>query len=86
MYQRPSNIVTAARKLQGELRRKCEEMTAEINKMNTETEQHNKDNQTYTQMERKVRFGRLSTRLCECLHLELTNWATKNSRRCVSVA
>jgi len=37
----------------GELRRKCEEMTAEINKMNTETEQHNKDNQTYTQMERK---------------------------------
>lgn len=42
-------------KSQGELRRKCEEMTAEINKMNAETEQHNKDNQTYTHMERKVR-------------------------------
>jgi hypothetical protein len=37
-------------------------MTAEINKMNTETEQHNKDNQTYTQMERKVRFCPLPTR------------------------
>lgn len=37
----------------GELRKKCDEMSAEINKMNTEVDQHNKDNATYAQMERK---------------------------------
>ena len=37
----------------GELRKKCDEITAEITKMNTEAEQFNKDTQLYAQMERK---------------------------------
>jgi intraflagellar transport protein 74 len=37
----------------GELRKKCDELSSEIQKMNGEIEQHNKDNATYTQMERK---------------------------------
>ena len=37
----------------GELRKKCDEMTSEIQKMNTEAEQFNKDTQLYSQMERK---------------------------------
>jgi len=37
----------------GELRKKCDEMTTEITKMNTEAEQFNKDTQIYSQMERK---------------------------------
>jgi hypothetical protein len=37
----------------GELRKRCDELTAEIRKMNGEAEQYNKDNEQYTKYEKK---------------------------------
>jgi TolA-binding protein len=37
----------------GELRKRCDELQAEINKMSGEAEQYNKDNETYTRFEKK---------------------------------
>jgi len=51
--QGPGRQVADRSYYMGELRKKCDEMTKEIAKMQSETEQYNKDNQTYTQQERK---------------------------------
>lgn len=37
----------------GELRKRCDELTGEINKMNAEADQYNKGNEQYTKLEKK---------------------------------
>jgi hypothetical protein len=51
--QGPGRQVADKSYYMGELRKKCDDLGTEIQKMNNEIEQHNKDNTTYTQMERK---------------------------------
>jgi intraflagellar transport protein 74 len=51
--QGPGRQVADKSYYMAELRKKCDDLGAEIQKMNNEIEQHNKDNTTYTQMERK---------------------------------
>ena len=51
--QGPGRQVADRSYYMGELRKKCDEMQAEVTRLNGETDQFNKDNTMYQQMERK---------------------------------